>query len=98
MSTPYQIRADLLKLSRDILESQSRSKRVQKTNIEVPHGSDVITTDQIITEAQKLNNFVSQNFNKNVVEGDLIVRGNVIADEDVRAFEADRYRGLPKPR
>lgn len=101
MSTPYQIRADLLKLSRDILESQSRAKknkRMGSSHTFFPEGDEEITTEQIMAEAQKLNGFVSQNFSKNLVEGDLIVRGNVIADEDVKAYEADRYKGLPKTR
>lgn len=93
MTTPYQIRADLLVLAKDILDSQSRAKKLKSTNVIHPHGEEIITTEQVIAEAKKLNEFVSQSFNKNIVEGDLIVRGSVIADEDVSCRNGPKYRG-----
>jgi hypothetical protein len=59
MSNPYQIREGLLHLARDILESQSRANEMEKTNAAVPYGRDKITSEQIITEAESLNAFVS---------------------------------------
>lgn len=59
MSTAYQIREGLLHLARDILESQSRAKKLAKDNESIPFGEDIITTEQIIAEAAKMNDFVS---------------------------------------
>lgn len=68
MSTAYQIRESLLHLARDILESQSRAKKQFGSNTCYPHGDDLITSDQIISEAKKLNDFVSQSPPVDLVE------------------------------
>lgn len=58
-ATPHELREGLLQLARDILESQSRAKIQEQSNRNVFSGNDIITTEQIIAEAMKLNNFVS---------------------------------------
>lgn len=59
-SESYRIRTELLVLARDILESQSRAAFNRDENYAgVPFGTKEITTEQIIAEAKKLNNFVS---------------------------------------
>jgi hypothetical protein len=58
--TPHELRCTLLHLARDILESQSRSKVNAMRTAALPSGTDIITTEQIIAEATKLNDFVSR--------------------------------------
>lgn len=68
--TPYEVRLDLLKLATEILQtpiSEARATlvgewhiaREQNSNLPHPKLPDFPTTSDIITEAKKLNDFVS---------------------------------------
>jgi uncharacterized protein YciI len=52
--TPYEIRLDLLELARDILQSQHDAKAV------LTAGKTAPTTEEVITEAEKMNAFISK--------------------------------------
>jgi len=52
--TPYEIRLDLLGLARDVLQSQHDAKAV------LTAGKTAPTTEEIIAEAEKMNNFISK--------------------------------------
>ena len=56
--TPYEIRLDLLRLSFDILSTQMASKGLDKDGAAQGLAP---TTDEVLAEARKLNQFVSQN-------------------------------------
>ena len=56
--TPYEIRLDLLRLSFDILSTQMASKGLDKDGAQQAAAP---TTDEVLAEARKLNQFVSQN-------------------------------------
>lgn len=67
--TPYEIRLEVLKLAKDVLElpvmqkrealvDEYHSNREGKT-IDYPKLPALPTTEQIIAEAEKLNNFIS---------------------------------------
>lgn len=71
--TPYEIRLDLLKLSKENLTEIAYSKRQALTdefhakfendshNAKFPDLPDLPSTNDIITEAEKLNTFVTEN-------------------------------------
>lgn len=61
MSTPHELRADLLRLAREILENNAIARRNKRAidGVSFPNGDEEITTEQVVAEAQKLNEFVS---------------------------------------
>lgn len=52
--TPYEIRLDLLGLAQSILQNQHEAKAV------LTAGKTAPTTEEIIEEAEKMNNFISK--------------------------------------
>lgn len=61
--TPYEIRADLLNLGYSIVLGQKEAKcakQADETGNRIPLLTDAPTSEEIISEARKLNDFVSQ--------------------------------------
>jgi hypothetical protein len=59
--SPYELRADLLKLAFSILQAQHSAKAVTDGKQVSPTSP---TTDEVIAEANKLNDFISKQGNK----------------------------------
>ena len=58
--TPYEIRSDLLHLGYSILKGQKEAAAAEQNTEEVTITPAAPTTEEILSEAEKLNEFVSQ--------------------------------------
>jgi hypothetical protein len=66
--TPYEIRLELLQLAFSVLENQHRAraeKEMGKVNAPYPRITSSPTTEDVIAEAEKMNNFISSSSNSN---------------------------------
>ena len=58
--SPFELRADLLKLSFDILLAQHHAKAVANSNDGIAASDSAPTSEEVIEEARKLNDFISK--------------------------------------
>lgn len=62
--SPFELRADLLKLSFDILLAKHHAKAVSEAGIDHIASADTSpTSEEVIEEARKLNEFISKSGN-----------------------------------